>query len=146
MKIKRIEYLDTTRNECFLTLESGEAELVCFSDKEKHSLGEEINSPLHTLSVRNIIVSENNEEKIEKVGDYNYKVIGHLINKEEGLVHPSNFYLPLTHNLSLAIVKKVTRFIWKFKDLIYTRCRNHNRVCYNTEQNKIRKCGGEDFG
>lgn len=34
LKIKRIEYLDTTRNECFLTLESGEAELVCFSDKE----------------------------------------------------------------------------------------------------------------
>lgn len=100
MKIKRIEYLDTARNECFLTLENGEAELVCFSDVKKHSLGEEIDSPLHTLFVANIIVSENNEEKIEKIGEYNYKVIGHLINKEEGLVTAKQFLFTIDTQLA----------------------------------------------
>ncbi len=99
MKVKSIEYLDTTRNECFLTLESSETDIVCFSDMEKHSLGEEINSPLHTLSVSNIITSENNEEKIEKIGDYNYKVIGHLINKDEGLVTSKQFLFTIDTQL-----------------------------------------------
>lgn len=36
MKIKRIEYLNKARNECFLTLTNNETEIACLSDVEEH--------------------------------------------------------------------------------------------------------------
>jgi hypothetical protein len=94
MKIKRIEYLNKARNECFLTLTNNETEIVCFSDMEEHFLGEEIgiDTPLQLLSVRNILIPDSFQEEIEKFGDHSYKIIGHLINKEEGLVISKSFF------------------------------------------------------
>ena len=95
MKIKNVEYLDKSRNECFLTLVNKDAELVCFSDMKEFSCEEEINIPLETLSVNNVVICNDETEMILKKGDHSYNIIGRLINKVEGIIITKSFLIHL---------------------------------------------------
>ena len=93
MIVKDIKYLDESRNECFLTLTSQDAELICFSDMKEFFCGEEINTTLEANFVNNIRICKDEEELIFKIGDHNYQIIGRLFNKNEGLIAVKSFLI-----------------------------------------------------
>lgn len=93
MMIKEIKYLDKSRNECFLTLISQDAELICFSDMREVFLEEVVNTPLEAISVSNIQILKNEDERIFKIGDHNYKIFGRIVNRNEGIIVVKSFLI-----------------------------------------------------
>ena len=96
VKIYKLNWLSKDILEAEVYLTDGNFNIVCFSQPFNQSVESTINSPLHTLSARDIFKLTNIEKmSVEKVGVFDYKLTGRVIDKEKNQIRIGEFILEL---------------------------------------------------
>lgn len=100
MHIKSIEWLDSTNQEAILEISDDKDVIICFSHPCNYSIGQIITEPLECLDTIDIAISTRPIFKIERKGiEFNYLLIGKVIDIEKGIVMIGSFILHIDENI-----------------------------------------------
>ena len=100
MYIKSIEWIDSINKEAILGISDNKDVITCFSHPCNYSIGQIVTEPLECLDTIDIAISTTPIFKMERKGiEFNYKLIGKVIDVGKGIVIIEYFILHIDENI-----------------------------------------------
>lgn len=100
IKVSKLNWLSKEILEAEVFLTDGNFNILCFSQPFNNNIKITKNSPLHTLNAKDIFKMTSNEKmSVEKVGFFDYKLTGRVIDKKENQIEIGDFIFELDNPL-----------------------------------------------
>lgn len=98
MRIIEIDEYNEAAHEALVKVTDGIYTVECFSQPCTLEMRKEWVAPLECLNVYEIY-ADNSEEKLSKVGFFEYEIVGKLVNRNKGIVTVGNLYFHIDATL-----------------------------------------------